>query len=51
MLNEFNESDFIPDDSFCEAIDDNSPLIILKYIFDGMICNCHFGKKETEVSK
>ncbi len=48
MLNEFNESDFIPDDSFCEAIDDNSPLIILKYIFDGMICNCHFGKKETE---
>jgi len=48
MPNEFNESDFIPDDSFCEAMDDNSPLIILKYIFDGMICNCHFGKKETE---
>jgi len=51
MLNEFNESDFIPDDSFCEAIDDNSPLIILKYIFDGMICNCHFSKKETEFLK
>lgn len=48
MPNEFNESDFIPDDSFCEAMDDNSPLIILKYIFDGMICNCHFGRKETE---
>ena len=48
MSNEFNDSDFIPDDSFCEAIDDNSPLIILKYTFDGMICNCHFCKKETE---
>ncbi|MBA7483784.1 hypothetical protein ES707_19301 [subsurface metagenome] len=46
--NEFNDSDFIPDDSFCESIDDNSPLIVLKYNFDGMICNCHFGKKETE---
>ena len=48
MLNEFNGSDFIPDDSFCEAIDDDSPLIILKYFFDGMICNCHFSKKDTE---
>lgn len=48
MSNEFNYSDFIPDDSFCEAIDDNSPLIILKFTFDGMICNCHFGKKETK---
>jgi hypothetical protein len=48
MPSEFNESDFIPDDSFCESIDDNSPLIVLKYIFDGMICNCHFSKKETE---
>lgn len=48
MPNEFNESDFIPDDSFCEAIDDNSPLIVLKYNFDGTICNCHFDKKETE---
>ncbi len=46
--NEFNDTDFIPDDSFCEAIDDNSPLIVLKYIFDGMICNCNFSKKETE---
>ena len=48
MSNEFNDSNFIPDDSCCEAIDDNSPLIILKSTFDGMICNCHFGKKETE---
>ena len=29
-------------------MDDNSPLIVLKYILDGMICNYHFGKKETE---
>lgn len=48
MTIEFNEPDFIPDDSFCEAIEDNSPLIILKYVFDGMICNCHFSKKEIK---
>ena len=48
MLNEFDDSDFIPDGLFCETMDDNSPLIILKYNFDGMICNCHFGKKETK---
>ena len=48
MSNEFNDYDFIPDDSFCEVIDDNSPLIVLKYTFDGMICYYHFSKKETE---
>ncbi len=48
MSNEFNDSDFIPDASYCEAIDDKSPLIILKYTFDGRICNCHLGKKETK---
>ena len=48
MSNEFNDSDFIPDASYCEAIDDKSQLIILKYTFDGRICNCHLGKKETK---
>ena len=48
MSDEFNDSNFIPDDLFCEAIDDNSHLIVFKYTFDGRICNCHFGKKETE---
>jgi len=47
MLNGFTDPDFIPDTSFCDDIKDNSPLIILKHTFDGMICNCHFGKKET----
>ncbi len=48
MLNEFNDSDFIPDDLFCERIEDNSLLIVLKYPFDGMICNNNFSKEETE---
>lgn len=48
MLEEFNDADFIPDDLFCNAIDDSSPFIILKYTFDGWICNCHFGKNETD---
>ena len=51
MLNGFTDPDFIPDTSFCNDINDNSPLIILKYPLDGMICNCHFGKKETNYSE
>lgn len=47
MYNKFNNPDFIPDAIFCEAIDKNSPLIILKANIDGMICNCYLSNEET----
>ena len=47
MLNGFIDPDFIPDTPFCDNIDDNSPLIILKHPLDGRICNWFFSKKET----
>ena len=48
MQDEFKDAEFIPDNIFCNAIDDNSPFIILKYPIDGWICNCLFGKAETD---
>lgn len=47
MLNKFNDSNFIPDAPFCEAIDNNSPLIILKVTFDGRLCNCYLKNEGT----
>ena len=46
-MSDFTESDFIPDDLFCKAIDENSPLIILKHNVDGRICNHYLGKKDA----
>lgn len=48
MLDEFNNPEFIPDRLFFEAIDDNSPLVVLKNPFDGRICNRYLGKKEVK---
>ncbi|MBN1216813.1 MAG: hypothetical protein JXA99_15405 [Candidatus Lokiarchaeota archaeon] len=39
ISDKFNNSDYVPDDSFCNAIDDNSLFSILKYTFDGRLCN------------
>ena len=47
MFNKFNDSNFIPDAQFCETIDENSPLIILKGSSDGRICNFYLGNEET----
>ena len=50
-IKEFNDTDFIPDDGFRNSIDDNSPLIILKYIYDGDICSHYYSKEGTDYLK
>ena len=46
-MSDFADSDFIPDQKLCEEIDESSPLIILKYNFDGRICDCFLKKKDV----
>jgi len=48
MLDKFFDSNFIPDDLFCQAIDDNSYLVVLKSTFDGRICNHYLGKEKVD---
>lgn len=48
MLDEFNDSEFIPDRLYCETIDNNSPLIMLKHIFDGRICSPYLCNREIK---
>lgn len=46
-LHKFSNPDFIPDDDFCNGINDSNPnLNMLKFSLDGLICFIHSEKKE-----
>jgi len=46
-LHKFKNPDFIPDDEFCNNINDNNPYLnMLKFSGDGMICIINSEKKE-----
>lgn len=46
-VSKFNDPDFIPDDDFCDDINDDDPCLnMLKSTIDGVICFLHSEKKE-----
>ena len=46
-IHKFINPDFIPDDDFCDDINDDNPYLnMLKFSPDGMICFSHSEKKE-----
>ena len=46
-LHKFSNPDFIPDDDFCNGINDSNPnLNMLRFSLDGLICFIHSEKKE-----
>lgn len=47
-LTDFNDPNFIPDNEYCEAINESSPLLILKITMDGRISIPFLAKKDVD---